>query len=353
MKKILLVSNYVYHYRIRIYNYLFEEFKKAGYEFVVFASDAQKVKFPIKFELIIKRPFFFNYLKVIKDIGPDYIITFLHLKDIHIFPIKYYARINRIPVIYWNHGINIKTPNNKIKRFFFNHIHNISDAIILYSPLEKVYIKEKYHHKVFIANNTLNFEEIVRGDVETDRRYVRDKYKIKEDEYVLFVGRITKTKKLDVLLSILTENKNIAVVVVGPGLTGMQKQIIDRVSNFYYLGTVYGNEVNRIFNGSKIFCMPGNIGLALNESFFWGKPAITMEGRNTPEIYYLKNGENGYIVKNKEEIERKIQLLIDDRDLYKKMAANARNTANNESHIGRMFGGFLQAIDYLNQSYHK
>ena len=42
MKKILLISNYVFHYRITIYNHFYDEFKKLGYEFHVLSNQYQK-----------------------------------------------------------------------------------------------------------------------------------------------------------------------------------------------------------------------------------------------------------------------------------------------------------------------
>ncbi len=348
MKKVLLISNFVYHYRAKIYNYLYEEFKKSGYEFIVLTNDAQNGDFQINFSLIKKKPFLFNYRSSINEIKPDVIITFLHLKDLRIFPITYYARIKSIPIIYWNHGINLKTPDAKVKNILFHHLHSMSNAILLYSSGEMKYIKKKNHFKTFIANNTLNFEGIERNSSLEDKKYIRSKYGIKEEEYVLFVGRITPNKKLDVLLNIL-RNKEIAVVIVGPGLSSEQASLVDSVPNYYYLGEAYGDEVNKLFNGSKVFCMPGNIGLALNQAFFWGKPIITLEGLNSPEIIYVKNGENGYILKSEKEMEEKILLLNSDEELYMKLSKNASEIMKETAHIKTMFKGFLAAVEYVSK----
>ena len=346
MKKILLISNYVFHYRINNYNYFYDEFKKLGYEFHVLACDAQKTDFKIKFPLTIKEFDFFKYKKFIKNLKPAAVINFLHLKDKIIFPITYYCKLARIPVIYWNFGINITTPDAKFKNQLYYHIHSLSDAIILYSPAEKKFIRRKNHHKVFIAYNTLNFTLTDRTKY-TDKNYLRDRYKIKEKHIILFVGRITPIKRLDILLECF-RNKDIAIVVVGSGIRQEQLEIINNISNYYYLSEIYNKEeIGRIFYSSDIFCIPGNFGLSLIEALFWRKPAVTFSKRNSPEIYYFKDGYNGYRVNSINEFEAKILNLLNNPAEYKIMAENARRTYEDKAHISKMLNGFKEAIEYV------
>ena len=117
MKKILLISNYVFHYRISNYNYFYDEFYKLGYEFVVLACDAQNVNFSIKFPLLVEKFNIIKYKKLIDRINPAVIINFLHLKNLIFFPVVYYCKLKKIPVIYWNFGINTNTPNAIISKF--------------------------------------------------------------------------------------------------------------------------------------------------------------------------------------------------------------------------------------------
>ena len=77
MKKILLVSNYVFHYRIKNYNFFYDEFKKLGYEFTVLAEDAQKVDFEIKFSITTKKFNSYAYIKFIRNLKPSLLIFFI------------------------------------------------------------------------------------------------------------------------------------------------------------------------------------------------------------------------------------------------------------------------------------
>lgn len=350
MKKILLISNYVFHYRINNYNYFYNEFIKLGYEFHVLACDAQKVDFKIEFPLTIKKFKALQYINFIRNLNPDVVINFLHLKDKIIFPVIYYCKLSRTPIIYWNFGINTATPDAKLKNQLYYHIHNCSDAIILYSPTEKKFIKTKNHHKIFIGYNTLNFTGIDRAKF-TDREYLRTRYNIKEKHIILFVGRITPVKRLGILLECL-RNKDIAIVIVGSGINHEQTEIIKNTSNYYYLGEIsYDNdEISRIFYSSDILCIPGNFGLSLIEALFWGIPAVTFSKRGSPEIYYFKDGYNGYRVKSVKEFEDKISGLLSNPAEYSKMADNARRTYEEKAHIINMFNGFRKAIEYVEKN---
>jgi glycosyltransferase involved in cell wall biosynthesis len=346
-KKILLISNFVFHYRINIYNYFYSEFAKLDYEFIVIANGAQKVKFDVLFPLIIKKFNSLTYIKFIKKLKPVAVINFIHLKDIIIFPVTYYCKLAGFPVIYWNFGINTKTPDSKLKNLLYYHLHNLSDAILLYSPLEKIFIKEKNHNKLNIAYNTLNLTDIDRSKF-TDKNYLKSKYNIKEKHIILFVGRITPNKRLDILLKCF-RNKDIAIVVAGQDIQDIHLELINETPNYYYIGEIpYDKkEIGNIFNSCDIFCIPGNIGLAIIEAFFWGKPVVTFEGRNSPEIYYLKDGYNGYKVKSPEDLENKISNLLNDPEKYNKMSQNATKTYEDSAHIKNMFKAFKETIKFV------
>ena len=55
-------------------------------------------------------------------------------------------------------------------------------------------------------------------------------------------------------------------------------------------------QISEVFKASDVFVMPGHVGLAANQAFYWGLPLITEEGHHPPEIQYLKDGANGFIV---------------------------------------------------------
>lgn len=345
MKKVLLISNYVFHYRIKIYNYFAKEFSKLGYEFHVLSNEYQNNKYDIHFNKHEKDFSIKGYIDEINKINPDVVINFLHLKDKLIIPLTYYCKVKKIPMIYWNHGINLRDPNNKLKNCIFRFVHNISDAIILYTPNELKYIKAKNKEKTFIAYNTLNFKDINKSIV-SSKEHIKKKYKINEEKIILYVSRVLPYKKLDVLLEKFKGNNNIGVVIVGNGISDEQMQLINSYNNLHYLGEMYDRDVWDIFSIGDIYSTPGHIGLGLNEAFYWGKPVVVLEGNHAPEIYYLEQGKNGFIVSDEKDLKEKVLYLLENKEIYNNFSNYAKKTYRDKCDISNMFNGFIKAIDY-------
>ena len=85
-----------------------------------------------------------------------------------------------------------------------------------------------------------------------------------------------------------------------------------------------------IFAISDIFLNPGLTGLGILDAFSAGLPFITMsDSLHSPEIYYLKNGFNGYIVKNGMDGYVKTCLnILNNCKLRKVLSKNAIITSN-------------------------
>ena len=160
MSRVLLVSNHIFHYRIKVYNFFAKEFKNNGHDFMVISSSMDKVEFDVKFKNYILKNNILVYLKFIFSVKPDIIITFLHLSNIIYLPILIYCKVLNIKLIIWSKSIDIKKPNNILKNFLFSIFHKLSDSIILYTPNELRYLNVKYHSKTFIGFNALSFEDV-------------------------------------------------------------------------------------------------------------------------------------------------------------------------------------------------
>lgn len=331
------------HYRSRIYNAFFDMFAEQGYEFHVLSNDYQQVDFPIRY-IKHELPFgSFRYIKAINEINPAVCINFLHLKDKMIIPLTFYCKMRGIPMIYWNHGINIKTPDAKLKNSIFHFIHTISSAIILYSEEQLKYLSKRNQRKTFIAHNTLDFSDVNKANLRTPQE-VKTAYGIKEKHVVMYISRILPYKGLDILLKLFQDTSDIGLVIVGSSISEGQRRIVDAHSNYYYLGEKYGNDVDEIYQMGDVFSTPGHIGLALNQAMYWGKPVVVLNRIHAPEICYLHHSKNGFIVNSEEELKSTIINICSDEALLKYLSSEARSTYENEMGIKNMFKGFMDAI---------
>src|SRR5215213_676794 len=90
-RKVLLISNKMFHYRVANYNYFAKRLMEHGWEFVVRASEIEANN-PItpEFDCGVVPFGFFAYKREIERIKPDVVIFFIHLKDWIIWPLMHW-----------------------------------------------------------------------------------------------------------------------------------------------------------------------------------------------------------------------------------------------------------------------
>ena len=355
MKKVLLISSKIMHYRVSNYNYFARRFSEIGWQFIIRSNGVDNDNpHPLQFDFK-KIPFkFWLYKKEISKINPDIVILYIELKSFIVWPLVHWLKLKRIPVIYWNKGINLEVHNPYLRNQFFYYMHNICDGIILFSKDGMKQIKEKNHHKTSIANNTINFEDY--PEVTKSKAEIKNKYGIPFEKVVLFVARMRDVKRVDHLIKIFhkIDNDNYGLVIVGDEMDNNINNIINK-KNTKYLGKIYDPEekkISELFKMADIFCIPGEVGLACNQAFYWELPVITEAVPfQPPEICYLKNGVNGYIVpvNDLNELKNKILFLLENDKIRMEFSKNARKEILKNGSVANMFMGFKDCIDYLTE----
>lgn len=355
LKRVLLVSNRVMHYRVSVYNYFWRHFQEHGWEFAVLSNELQSTnQNECQFGLI-ERPFSFStYRAEIRKFRPDAVILFLHMKDRILWPLIHWLKLSRTPVALWTKARNLDDVDNRIRNAFFDYLHFMSDGLILYTESLVQFIPDRQRRKVFIANNTINFEDFPA--ITESKEQIKRELGIPFEKVVLFAGRIGEErnrKKVDHLIDIFRDldRRDAGLVIVGSGLSEELRARINP-ANTFYLGEVHDPEnraISRIFRMADICSIPGHVGLGLNQAFFWGLPMVTEQGNQPPEIEYLRDGENGFLVAEEDRAalrDRLLFLLDDDRE-RQRMAANARKDILTHASIEGMFQGFLSCVSYL------
>jgi glycosyltransferase involved in cell wall biosynthesis len=356
-KRVVLVSNRVMHYRVSVYNYFWKNFKDSGWDFVVLSNELQKQnQNQCQFQFI-ERPFsFWDYRSEILRLKPDVVILFLHMKDRILWPLIHWLKLSGIPVVLWTKARNLDDPDNRIRNMFFDYLHRISDGLILYTESLIRFIPEGQHSKVFIANNTINFEDF--PEISESKQEIKRDLGIPFEKVVLFAGRIGEErnrKKVDHLIEMFREldRTDIGLVIVGSGLS---EELRARMNpqNTKYLGEVHDPEhrqISRIFKMADVCSIPGHVGLGLNQAFFWGLPMVTEEGNQPPEIEYLHNCENGFIVPEDDRaaLKERLLFLMDNDEERRRMSANARASILSTASIEGMFHGFLSCVQHLSR----
>ena len=343
------------HYRVSLYNYFHRRFRECGWEFIVRSNELQEENpYPLQFDFRAIPFDFVRYKKEIDIIQPDAVILFLHLKDRIVWPLLAWLKMRRIPVIFWTKGLNLDAPNDRVSLALYRFMHRSVDRLILYSENERKFIREKYRHRAWVANNTINFEDF--PEIKQSKEEIKKELGIPFDKVVLSVGRMdagSQRKKVRHLVEIFRDigRNGVGLVIVGSGVVREVQQNMD-VSNTVYLGQVHDPlnlQISKIFRIADVFSIPGHVGLGLNQAFYFGLPVVTEDGGQPPEITYLVNGRNGFIVPSDDvaELKNKIMYLIENDDVRRRFGENARRDILEHASVDNMFQGFRNCLDSL------
>lgn len=117
---------------------------------------------------------------------------------------------------------------------------------------------------------------------------------------LIFIGRLTKSKKINLLLTVINKLKNINLVIVG---TGQEYEPLVKLSKdlgienrVWFYGPSYNDGTNAelLFN-ADLCVSPGNVGLTAIHSMAFGTPVISHDDYawQGPEFEAIKAGKTG------------------------------------------------------------
>ncbi len=169
------------------------------------------------------------------------------------------------------------------------------------------------------------------SDEKIDRDIMRVKYDLSSDKVIfLFVGRIDREKRLDVLIQAMSllRRDDVQFAIAGKGMCreALQTQVRakalgDRVR---FLGYVPSEDLPSLLNSVDIFAMPSEAELqsiATLEAMACGLPVLAANAYALPEL--VENGVNGYLFRPGDAVDaaRRIAQLVAERERWPAMSA--------------------------------
>jgi len=154
-----------------------------------------------------------------------------------------------------------------------------------------------------------------------------------ETNVVLYLGRISKEKNLNLLAKAMTHVKksipNVRLVIAGPDqglITKLERYMQKHGINFLYMGTVSEHEKCKLYSECTIYANPAlyeGFGITLLEAQAFGKPCIiTGEGG---QLYAAPPGMTSLRAEpNPKDFAKAILTLLTDKQLYEKLSTNAK-----------------------------
>jgi len=334
---------------------------KLGHEVHVYTSDWDKTKrIKNKYEIIdgvhVNRcRHFFKFANFV-TFWPSFFFKLLNKKfDIihtHVFGHPHFvfaalvAKIKKIPHVHTTHcpwtdayrgiigNLGVIISYNIFSRLALK----FTDRIIAITPWELRFIKEYGgdEKKIRIIPNGIAkefFKKIKKNNF-------RKKYNIKkEKKIVLFFGRLNITKGPDKFVEIakliLKKRKDIIFIIRGPD-EGMKEKIKKMIGNerriLMLSETRNRKEIIEMYQAADVYVLPSyreGLPLTLFEAMASGLPIVASPVNGVP--FEMKEPENGFLVKygDNKKFAEKIQQIIDDKKLAKKISYNNLKKAKN------------------------
>jgi glycosyltransferase involved in cell wall biosynthesis len=176
-----------------------------------------------------------------------------------------------------------------------------------------------------------------------DKSRFRHKHnQLLEKKIVLFLGRLSPEKGLDVLIpafkQITNLEKNIQLVLIGPSTKDYEKQINDWITQLNLsqyvtiIGPLYGTDKLEAYADADIFVLPSYseaMSMSSLEAMACGLPIII--SNNTSICNEVREANAGIITNNSiQEISDAILFLLKNEELAREMGKNGRNLINNK-----------------------
>ena len=195
------------------------------------------------------------------------------------------------------------------------------------------------HHK--LLEKGYSEEKVIQHYIGIDTTKFSPSSRKADERYILCVGRHTQKKGIDNLLRafarIASKHQNVILKQVGAGsltknLKVLAKSLgIDRRVRF--LGAQPHETVLELMRGAEIFALPSQtaengdyegLPIALNEASACGLPVVSTWHSGIPEA--VLDGETGFLVTEKDDraLAEKLDILLCDRALGKKMGQRGR-----------------------------
>jgi len=340
-KKVLILQNKILHYRKPLYNELSKHYdvtilhsgdKSAGVN-----DDYKEIITPVK----KVGPFFLQsgVLKAVRSGGYDVVIAMF---DIHWVAniIAIFLRPNS-RFLYWGHRYSKNHLANKLRDLLMR----LSDGIILYTDNEigKMVSRGIPKSKIFVAPNTIHVPNSSDGS---------GAYK----DSFLYVGRLQKRKKVDLLIQAFSEilnhiPKNIKINIVGSGQENdTLKKLAEHLGiseRVAFHGEIFDSErLKPLFHSAYAYVSPGSVGLGVLHSFAYGTPVVTncLE-KHGPEFNNILNNKNALLYKTYDEFKEILVELCNNKNLSRRLGKNAYKLYSQDRTMKKMVQGFRNAIE--------
>lgn len=207
-------------------------------------------------------------------------------------------------IYFWTHGWYGKETwlEAIVKRTFLKLAH----GIFVYGNYAKRLLREQGFKKdnLFVIHNSLSYDMQLELRKLMHRTTIYKNYFNNDNPVIIFIGRLTPVKQLDMLIDAVRQmkerNRECNLALVGDG--SMRHELEIQVKNLgisdyvWFYGACYNEAVNaELIYNADLCVSPGNVGLTAVHSLMFGTPVITHDNfaYQMPEFEAIQKGATG------------------------------------------------------------
>ena len=334
-------------------------------------------RFLYPFKIIYSREAYKKIGRVLDDFKPDIV----HMNNINfqLTPsIIYAVKKRNIPLVQTVHDYQMICPNHLLYSFGeskpcdrcikgskwnclkYSCIHNSKVKSLLGVIEAKLYSFFKTYKKVdlficpsqFLENKLLSASDIYSDKTFTIHNFIEKNYGFStldcKNPYVVFVGRLSKEKGVQLLAKTALLLPDVRFVVAGNGPDG---QVLENILNVELRGFVSGKEFTDLMANAKLLIAPSvcyeNNPLSILEAHSMGVPVVTMNYGGMAEL--VQDGKTGALAdaSTPEALAEAVKKCLDDENYYNILKSNCQKAGDNIMGVAEYCGVLINQYTNL------
>ncbi len=314
MNNICLISIIPSHYRLGIYT-LMDEKLKCDF---IFGEENTTVKkldtnalrnaVTLKNKHIFNSPFYHQKGLVAQTRQYDTLILDLGIHCLTSWIIIILSKFRKQKIYLWDHGwYGRETLLKKmLKKLYFGSVK----GAFLYGNYAKILMVENgfAENKLHVIHNSLDYEKQLRIRNRIKPSSIFKDYFQNENPVIIMIGRLTKPKRIDLLLHTLAQLKakgeQYNAVIIGDG---DERDSLEHLSHslniakqIWFTGAIYDEQKNaELLYNADLCAVPGAVGLTAIHAMMFGVPVISNNDfpNQMPEFEAIVEGTTGCFFK--------------------------------------------------------
>ena len=201
-----------------------------------------------------------------------------------------------------------------------------ADEVIVLSLNIQNYFKEVYNRETKFISNGVSKPNILKANI------ITQKYNIKKDDYILFLGRIVPEKGIHYLINAFNNIKTNKKLVISGAASDTEsyymklKKLANNNENIIFTGFVKGRELEELYSNAYLYVLPSDLEgmpLSLLEAMSYGNCCLTSDIPECSNV--IDNYGITFKKGNEKDLQKELANLLDNKKRVDKYKENSRD----------------------------